>query len=189
MGYAGGGGTIRMHNSQEELWGNIGADIVIGSTFSEQECLLKMVNEMFQEIDIVPEVTPDILHWLWIHNIDSAAMGVGLQEYDDINDFLQNQEIIKICFCATIEGFLICEKRGVNLKDFPEVQMYAMPFQDLYPIFKGNFETNPIMQRYTAHAIHAIPEMVHNFRKIYETGKELGIAMPNMEKLYKMILS
>ena len=90
-----------------------------------------------------------------------------------------------MCFQAMQEGFFVCEKRGVDLNCFPEVQMYNMPFEELYSMFRENFETNPIMIRYTAHAFCAIPEMIDNFEQIYMMGKEYGVHMQSMENLYK----
>lgn len=184
LGYAGGGGTFQSHGGEQELWGNIGADVIIGAIDKSQNVLLAENDQLFREINIIPEVQKNILHWLWIHNIDSAAMGAGLKKYGNIQDFLADTDLVQTCFEAMMEGFAICEKRGVNLEQFPEVQMYAMPFEQLYPMFRNNFETNPIMQRYTAHAVDAIPEMMMNFKQIYESGKSLHIDMPNMEKLH-----
>lgn len=184
LGYAGGGGTFRMNGQVKELWGNIGADIMLGKVNEQQSSLLKEAVQMFRRIGIVPETPKNVLHSLWMHNIDSAPLGVGLKKYKDMTLFLEDQELVRLCFKAMQEGFMICEKRGVNLEDYPEVKMYAMSFEQLYPMFKNNFEHNPVMQRYTAHAILAIPEMVDNFKKIYATGKALHLKMPAMTQLY-----
>lgn len=185
MGYAGGGGTFRKRGEQLELWGNLGQDIVLGTTEAEQNDLLRLADDLFRQLGIIPEIPGNILHWLWIHNVDSAAIGTGLKMCDEINTFLIDKELVQTCFQAMQEGFLVCEKRGVNLKDFPEVQMYHMPFEQIYPMFRENFETNPTMKRYTAHAFQAIPEMVDYFGQIYKMGKEYGVRMPGMEKLYR----
>lgn len=62
-----------------------------------------------------------------------------------------------------------------------------MPFTDLYQMFKRNFEENPIMQRFTSHALLTIDEMKDNFIEMFKLGKEMGIDMPNMEKLRNII--
>lgn len=54
-------------------------------------------------------------------------------------------------------------------------------------MFKRNFEENPIMQRYAAHAVLAIDEKKDNFRQMFKLGKELRIEMPNVEELNELI--
>lgn len=183
MGYAGGGGTFK----KELLWADLGADLMLGSVYEEQERLWDKVDSLFRESGIIPNRPNNILHTLWMHNIDSAPLGVGLAKYHDTHLLVKDKELVKVCFDAMKECYKICEKRGVDLKQFPEVEMYNLPFEEIYPVFKANFETNPVMKRYSAHAVKAIGEMVNNFMEIYDTGKELNVNMPNMESLYRTL--
>lgn len=183
MGYSGGGGTFK----GELLFGNIGNDVMLGSVYENQKPLFNNTARMFKECSIIPKIPENVLHWLWIHNVDSAPLGVGLSQYNSLNECIKDKKLTKICFKAMGEGYKICKKRGVNLTDFPETKMTKIPFFILYRMFKHNFEKNPIMQRYTAHAVLAIDEMKSNFKQIFDTGKELGMNMPNMEKLYKLL--
>ncbi|WP_459478394.1 ketopantoate reductase family protein [Clostridium saccharoperbutylacetonicum] len=183
MGYAGGGGTFR----DNLLWGNIGQDITLGTVYEDQKPLLSKTIDIFKECGIVPEVPCNVLHWLWIHNVGASPVGIGLSKYNDLGEFLKDEKLVETCFKAMNEGYSLCEKRGVNLNEFPEVQMIKMPFSTLYPIFKRNFEENPIMQRYTAHALLAIDEMKDNFIRMLKLGKEMKIHIPNMEELNKLI--
>ncbi len=187
LGYAGGGGTIRENNNQTELWGNIGDDIILGKVYPAQEKMLEDVVELFTKIHINPEVQDNILHWLWVHNVDSSIIGAALSKYMNVSRFIEDEKLINTCFLAMNEGFEICHKKGVQLNLFPETELYKMPFSDLYPMFKNNFETNEIMQRYTAHAIKSIPEMKHNFLEIYNEGKKQDIPMPNLDELFEII--
>ncbi len=183
MGYAGGGGTFK----EDLLWGNIGKDITLGTVYEEQKTLLHTTIEMFEECSIKPDVPNNMLHWLWIHNIASAPMGVGLSKYNDVSLYLKDKKLIKTCFRAMDECYSICEKRGVNLKKFPQVKVVTMPFFIIYPMFKRNFEKNPVMQRFTSHALLAIDEMKANFKQMLQSGEEMGIDMPNMKELNKLI--
>lgn len=56
LGYAGGGGTLRNADGQSELWGNIGADITLGTVYPEQNELLQKVDALFRQIKIVSEI-------------------------------------------------------------------------------------------------------------------------------------
>jgi ketopantoate reductase len=183
MGYAGGGGTFR----DNLLWGNVGKDVILGTVYEEQKPVLNKTIEVFKECSIIPEVPVNVLHWLWIHNVGASPIGIGLSKYNDISEYLKDERLVEICFNAINEGYSICEKRGVNLNEFPEVEVSKIPFHILYPMFKRNFEENPIMQRYTAHALLAIDEMKDNFTKMFKLGEEMKSDMPNMEELSKLI--
>jgi 2-dehydropantoate 2-reductase len=67
--------------------------------------------------------------------------------------------------------------------------MMSLPLFIIYRMFRLNFTKNPVMQRYTAHAVDSIDEMVQNFKEIFETGSLLGVDMPNMRILMKLIPS
>jgi len=183
MGYAGGGGTFK----GDLLWGNVGNDITLGSVYEIQKPLLDVTIKAFKTCCIEPEIPSNILHWLWVHNVGANPLGVGLSKYSNFSELLKDKQLVKICFKAMCEGYKICERRGANLKDFPEVKMMSIPFFILYPMFKRNFEKNPVMQRYTAHAFNAIYEMKVNFKEMLQTGRDLKMNLPNIEKLSEML--
>lgn len=183
MGYAGGGGTFK----GDLLWGNVGNDISLGTVYDVQKALLDATVKAFKTCGIEPEIPSNILHWLWVHNAGTSPFGVGLSKYSSLNEILKDKKLVKTCFEAMREGYKICERRGAKLKEFPEVKMMSIPFFILYPMFKRNFEKNPIMQRYTAHAFKAIDEMKYNFREILSLGRELNMNIPSIEKLSKLL--
>ncbi|WP_334074533.1 MULTISPECIES: ketopantoate reductase family protein [Paenibacillus] len=185
VGYAGGGGTFRGN----QLWANLGDDMMLGAVYPEQQSLLNNVSELFKSCGIIPQIEENPLHWLWVHNVGSAPLGAALAKYRDINTLLSDKRLIKTSFKAMRECYKICEKRGVNLKKYGEVKMISLPLFLLYPMFRLNFTKNPVMQRYTAHAVDSIDEMVQNFKEIFETGLGLGINMPNMQFLMNIVSS
>ena len=71
--------------------------------------------------------------------------------------------------------------------EIEEVEIYKMPFCNIYPMLKSNIQENPIAQRYTAHAIFAINEMKGNFKQMFESGEEIGLDMTNMKELIKIL--
>lgn len=179
LGYAGGGGTFR----DNQLWANLGNDVMLGAIYGEQQLLLNNVTGIFKSCGIIPNIEATPLHWLWVHNAGSAPLGAALAKYGDMNRLLQDKRLVKISFKAMRECYKICEKRGVVLKKYDEVKMMSFPLFLLVPMFKRNFTKNPVMQRYTAHAADSIDEMVQNFKEIYATGRSLGRDMPNMRSL------
>lgn len=183
IGYAGGGGTFKEENGQNTLWGNIGNDIMLGTIYDCQKNLFNDIYALFKRIGIKPNVPDNIMHTLWMHNIDSAILGCALTKYADINQLIYDKEMIKLCFGAMNESYNICAKRGVNLEKYPETNIYKMPLEKLYPMFKNNILNNPVVRRYTAHAKKASDEMVYNFKLIYKSGKDLKMSMKSMDKL------
>ncbi len=183
IGYAGGGGTFK----GDLLWGNLGTDIMLGTVHPEQQELLKKIDSCFRECGIVPEIPSQARHWLWMHNVSTAPFGTALAKYRNLTKCLEDKELIKTVFGACRECCVICQVRGVNLKQFPEVKMYHFPFFLLYPMFKTNLTKNPVVQRYTAHAVSDIDEMCANFEEIYHTGVDLKIKMPNMKILHNIL--
>lgn len=182
-GYAGGGGTLR----DALLWANLGNDIMLGAVYNEQQPLLGNVAELFKSCGIIAEIADNPLHWLWIHNAGTAPLGAALAKYRNIDQLLKDKKLVNISFRAMRECYKLCEKRGVDLKKYGDVKMISMPLFLLYPIFKLNFTKNPVMKRYTAHAIDSIDEMVLNFNEIYHMGLEMGIDMPNMRILMEIV--
>ncbi|MVB11444.1 Ketopantoate reductase PanE/ApbA [Caprobacter fermentans] len=183
LGYAGGGGTFRGN----QLWANLGNDVMLGAVYQEQQPLLNSVNEMFKSCGIIPNIEANPLHWLWVHNVGSAPLGAALAKYHDMSRLLNDKRLIKISFKAMRECYKICEKRGVDLKKYDEVKMMSIPLFVLCPMFRLNFTKNPAMQRYTAHAVDSIDEMVQNFKEIFATGSSLDVDMPNMRFLMKLV--
>jgi 2-dehydropantoate 2-reductase len=182
MGYAGGGGSFR----KDLLWANLGKDIMLGAVYTEQIPLLNTVTEMFKTCGILPEIAENPIHWLWIHNVGSAPLGAALSRCENMEELLKNKVLVKNAFRAMREGYSICEKRGVNSKQYAEVKMFSLPLCILYRMFRLNFTMNPVMQRYTAHATDSIDEMMQNFKDIYSTGLKLSIEMPYMKKLFEL---
>jgi Ketopantoate reductase len=183
LGYAGGGGTFR----ENQLWANLGDDIMLGAVCPEQQTLLESVNNVFRSCDIIPKIEENPLHWLWVHNVGSAPLGAALLKYHNMDLLLKDKSLVKVSFKAMRECYKICERRGVDLKRYDDVKMMSIPLFLLYPMFRLNFTKNPVMKRYTAHAVDSIDEMVDNFTEIYESGTSFGIDMPNMKHLAEMI--
>ena len=183
LGYAGGGGTFRGN----QLWANLGNDIMLGALCPEQQPLLNSVTETFQSCGIIPNIEANPLHWLWVHNVGSAPLGVALAKYRNMDRLLKDKKLLKLSFQAMRECYQICEKRGVNLKEYGEVKMMSIPLFILCPMFCINLTKNPVMQRYTAHAVDSMDEMVQNFKEIFETGRSFGITMPAMQSLAELV--
>ena len=167
------------------VWGNLENYISMGKIYKEQEELLGKTEKILRESYILADIQENIIHYLWIQNIAKAPMAMGISKYGNINKFIEDKQLIDICFKAMKEGYSIAEKRGVNLNNYLQVQAYAMPIDEIYPLFKENVKTNPWAKRHFLIINTTLEELKKDFKEIHETGKKLKIETPNMDKLNK----
>lgn len=86
LGYAGGGGTLRNADGQSELWGNIGADVTLGTVYPEQKELLQKVDALFRQTKIIPEM---------VHNFEQiyktgTKLGVAMPNMEQLHQLLSS---------------------------------------------------------------------------------------------------
>lgn len=167
------------------VWGNLENYISMGKTCIEQEKLLNDIEKSLRKSYILAEIKENIVHYLWIQNISKAPMAMGLSKYPNMNKFIEDKDMIDICFKAMDEGYKIAEKRGVDLRKFMQVQAYTLPIDEIYPLFKENVKTNSWAKRHFLTMTTNIEELKKDFDEIYKTGKKLKIDTPNMDKLNK----
>lgn len=67
------------------------------------------------------DMQSNILHWLWIHNAGVIGIAAAFSKYKTIADYLSDKPLVKQSLRATRERYALCARRGVNLKQFPEV--------------------------------------------------------------------
>jgi ketopantoate reductase len=185
LGYADGGGTVRYG----VYWSNLGAEIHLGALEGQSTEKLAQVKALFEKADMKPDIQPNILHWLWVHNASSVGFAAGFARYGEVKSFLRDGALMKTCVQATCELVHLCEKRGVNLKQYPDVSFVDWPSWLVVAMMRWMWSTNKSMQRYTAHA--ASPASLCETRMHYEamlhTAKELGMEMPALKSLGKYL--
>jgi 2-dehydropantoate 2-reductase len=181
LGYADGGGTIR----DGLYWTNLGAEIHLGMVDGGSARALRDVISLFTRADMKPDVQEDILHWLWVHNASTVGFEAGFAKYGDYRRTLGDRALMATCVEATRELLGLCERRGVNLKRFPEVSFRRWPTWLVILFMRVLYRTNKSMQRFTAHAASpgAVREAKENYDAMMRTAKHLGIETPALEAL------
>jgi 2-dehydropantoate 2-reductase len=187
LGYPDGGGTFQ----DGGMLANLGASIHLGEKDGRPSPRLQMLVDLLKKADMTPDVPPNILHWLWIHNATSATFYAGLCKYRDIRSFIKDGAMLSDCFIASKECLDLCRKRGVDIEKYDDISYFKYPIWVCTLIFRALFTFNKSMQVYTAHAASegSKKEMRGNFMEIYNSGKSLGVPMPTMDKLYSIIAS
>jgi ketopantoate reductase len=183
MGYADGGGTIR----DGLYWSNLGAEVHLGVLEGQSTAKLEQVQSLFAIADMKPDIQPNILHWLWIHNASAVGFAAGYAQYGAIKPFLRDGRLMKTCVQATRELMTLCQKRGADWKQYPELAFIGWPDWLVIAVMRLMWTTNKSMQRYTAHAASegSLREMRYHFDAMLKTADELGIPTPALRSLGK----
>jgi Ketopantoate reductase len=179
MGYADGGGTIQ----NGAYWTNLGAEIHLGAVDASQNPNLEKVAALLRRADMKPDIPQNIVHWLWVHNASSVSFWAAFLKYRNVKDFLKDKNLLKKAYIAMKECLDLCEKRGVNIEEFPDVQSCLMPVWLFIPVFRHLWRHNESMQRFTAHAANSMKECKANYEAMMKTAQELHLEMPKMKEL------
>lgn len=182
LGYADGGGTIR---ADGVYWTNLGAEIHLGKVEGTDDAKLEQVKTLFERADMKPDMQPDMLKWLWVHNASATGFAAGYARHGKMQDYLKDSELLKTCIEATRELLTLCEKRGINLKDYPEVSFMGWPTWLVMTVMRWLYTTNKSMQRYTAHAAStgSLRETKSNYDAMLHTAKQMNVDVPALRKL------
>ncbi|MCE1252591.1 MAG: hypothetical protein LWX83_03465 [Anaerolineae bacterium] len=181
LGYADGGGTQR----DGVYWTNLGAEIHLGLTPGAAAEKLERVKSIFEKADMRPDIQNNILNWLWVHNATVIGFAAGFARHQDMQAYLKDTQLLKKGVLASRELLSLCELRGVNLKDYPEISYFSWPDWMIVTIMRWMFNTNKSMQRYTAHASSrsSMLESCLHFQNMLKTAHELNVAAPALESL------
>ena len=181
LGYADAGGTIR----DGLYWTNLGAEIHLGSIEGQDPEPLESVKKLFEKAGMKPDVQPNMLHWLWMHNASAVGFAAGFAKHREMQPYLKDSDLLKTCLHATRELLELCEKRGVRLADYPEISYMGWPDWLVLGIMRWMFATNKSMQRYTAHASStgSLHETKANFDSMLGTAVQLGLDTPALRSL------
>jgi len=178
LAYADGRGTIR----DGLYWTNHGPELHVGCIDGQSPAELAGVGAVFARADITPDVPPNILHWLWVHNASAVGFAGGFAKYLDVKAFLKDRRTLHTCFDATRELLEVCERRGVPVKQYGDVAMLRWPTWLTIPLMRYMWTHNKSMVRYTAHAASpgSLREMAEAYRAMVRSADELGVPVPNL---------
>ncbi|MEJ2598312.1 MAG: hypothetical protein P8Z00_08260 [Anaerolineales bacterium] len=75
------------------------------------------------------------------------CFAAGFAQYGQVKPFLRDGALLKTCVQATRELLSLCEKRGADLKQYPEVSFVCWPSWLVVALMRGMWTTNKSMQR------------------------------------------
>jgi ketopantoate reductase len=179
LGYPDAGGTIR----DGVYWTNIGPEVHLGLLEGQSAEKMEQVKATFARANLKADMQSNILHWLWIHNAGVIGIAAAFAKYKTIPGYLSDKPLVKQSLQATRELYALCARRGVNLKQFPEISYMNWPLWLVAILLRLNFSRNESMQRYTAHAASdgSLQETEYFYAKAMRTADEFGFAMPDLK--------
>jgi 2-dehydropantoate 2-reductase len=126
-----------------------------------------------------------MLHWLWVHNASAIGFAAGFARHKEIQPFLKDSDLLTTSVEATRELLSLCEKRGINIKDYPEISFMSWPNWLVLAAMRWLYTTNKSMQRFTAHAASegSLRETRMNYQAMLKTAQEMGIDTPALKSL------
>ena len=149
----------------------------------QDECLRKVV-DLCKSTDLPAPVHENILHYLWVQYAITGGLWPALVRAGSFEKLLKDRQIGKQGVLAARECLEVVTHRGVDLKGYPEARMYL----NTSPIaiwmanlaIKFMFRFNKLVQRSSLHGLDDPEEVRAFFYDLFNTGRELGVAMPVM---------
>jgi len=167
----------------DRLIGTI-ASVAVGQVNSEQTGCLEKVTRLCRSAQAGVSVEQHILHYLWIQYAITGGLWPALVKGGSIAAAVGNRRIGEQTFHAVQECLEVCARRGVDLKDYPQTNMYmnsspaAMVLAGL--MIKLMFRFNKLVQRSSAHGLADPREVKTFYYDLVNSGQELGVPMPGM---------
>ncbi len=168
------------------LYANIQKIYRIGELEGGKSGLLQKITDIFSKARLVPEIKDDIIGWLWIHQaVNAGLIGTFLARHGMPSADTAMEEWVFIVR-AVKDALKILEKRGVDCREYPEVNVFMMENDDeAAKLLRQGILGMPHYERTRAHShLDTNPEEMKRFYlDVVETGEELGVAMPCLSSL------
>ena len=181
LGYPDGGGTIR----DGVYWTNLGPEVHMGLVEGQSAERFEQAKATFARADLKADEQGNMVHWLWVHNAGVIGFAAGFAKHRQVQQYLADKKLVNQCILATRELYSLCARRGVDLKQYPEVSFVNFPIWLVAAFFRRNFRRNESMQRFTAHAASegSLWETKYHYDRVMKTASEFGFEMPNLSEL------
>ncbi|HVU10552.1 MAG TPA: 2-dehydropantoate 2-reductase N-terminal domain-containing protein [Phototrophicaceae bacterium] len=166
-----------------ELTGALMNEVRLGETDGAHSERVVRLSKLFESAQLKVDVRADMLHWLWMHFAQEAAViGVGLKVGDSEHLMTSVGALHEVILCMR-ETWQICAARGIDLKIYErENAVYYQPAWFAAGLFKLYFRMHPLERR-----IMSAHTGVEELKRIYDDtlaeGKRLGVETPHFSAL------
>jgi ketopantoate reductase len=159
--------------------------IDIGSSNRQTNSSLQKCVSLFRSSDIPVFIQSNMLHYLWVQYAYTGGPWPMLVRAGSFKKLYTDPQVIKPIMSAIKESLLVVQARGVDLNQFPDVQMYLHP-SALTQLLSGvmlswMFSHDEYRKRCSLHALSDPQEVRTFYFDLLNTGQTLGVPMPVMK--------
>jgi ketopantoate reductase len=161
---------------------------MIGERDGQVTPRLQNLRDMFEQANLKPVISPDILSWLAIHYVEFLGVIGGILKAGSFDAFVDNSELIKESILATRESLAICKARGIDFKKAAPVNIRIIdstPVFLLTPLVKVQYRTPSIKQFFEENIQHGMEEIACQYADVLSEGKRLGVQIPYLTEFEK----
>jgi 2-dehydropantoate 2-reductase len=157
-------------------------DIVLGQVDGKRDALLDKFVAMFEGIRMKVILPENILHYIWVQYAINAGLWTGLVRAGSLEAVLRDSVNGPLSLQAVKECLDVVAKRGVDLKKYPESQMFMNTGSKIGGMIAGfamrmMFKFNKSVQRSSAHGLGDPIEIKDAYDRLLNSGMELGVDM------------
>jgi len=157
----------------------------------KDNCTVKTV-ALFESIGVKPIVQDNILHYIWVQYAINAGLWPALVRAGGLGALLNDRRTGELSLFAVKECLDVVARRGVDLKKYPDAQMYSntsfIARQVAGLMLQVLFRYNKSVQRSSAHALADPQEIKISYYDLLNTGRELAVPMPTMSSFENDII-
>lgn len=163
------------------------AAMLLGEGNGALSTRLQTIAGIFTAAGLKVETRQDMTDWLPLHFLQPVA-GVGpLLKAGSYENFARDGKAVREMLLAYREGLRVCQKRGIDTRRFPQTRFFGGPLLLVAPLVKMMFNQPEALAVMPRHVQNAMPEWVHGYDQILETGKALGVPMPVWESFKPVV--
>jgi 2-dehydropantoate 2-reductase len=158
-------------------------DIVLGQMDGQQSAILKKFVALFESIKMKVVLPENILHYIWVQYAINAGLWTGLVRVGSLEGVLRDSVNGPLSLLSVKECLNVVAKRGIDLKKYPESQMFMNTGSKIGGMIAGfamrmMFKFNKSVQRSSAHGLGDPLEIKNAYDRLLKSGAELGVDMP-----------
>jgi 2-dehydropantoate 2-reductase len=158
-------------------------DIILGQVDGGRDPVLQKFTALFEGIQLKVIIPENILHYIWVQYAINAGLWTGLVSAGSLDALLRDSINGPLSLLSVKECLDVAAKRGIDLKKYPETQMYMNTGSKIGGMIAGFvmrmlFKFNKSVQRSSAHGLGDPTEIKCAFDDLLRMGTDLDVEMP-----------
>ncbi len=148
---------------------------------------IKRVAQLMQRAGLNPEISKNILAWLFTHYAEASGLVSGVMEAGSAANYVSDSKYIKHSVRIIREGFNVCSLLKMHAwRIYPQI-LYYSPMWILLPALLKMYRSQETQLMIQGHISHSSDEMKEMFYDVLNTGKSLNLNMINCMKACEYI--